>query len=91
VKRAKPTAAQLAEVQKLVKQRPALKGRLDLTAVYTPAKGTWLRSMALDPKQPDLVVALVAATPRPGLWSLIQSASDGTVAGGYTLQALPKP
>lgn len=91
VKRAKPTAAQLAEVQKLVKQRPALKGQLDLTAVYTPAKGTWLRSITLDAKQPDHVVSLVAATPRPGLWSLIQSASDGTVAGGYTLQALPKP
>jgi hypothetical protein len=89
IERTKLTDAQLVEIKKQIKQRPELEKLLDLTSAYRPPQkpGSWLRSVPLTTKRPEPMVVLVAPKPRPGLWSIVQWAADGTVVGGFTLQA----
>ena len=80
---------QRIEIAKLIRLRPDLKEVLDTAVSYQPgAKGPWLRSITLDARKPEPIVALIGPRPRRGKLSFVQWADDGTVVGGYTLQAL---
>jgi photosystem II stability/assembly factor-like uncharacterized protein len=80
---------QQTEVEKIIRRSPALGDALDTSAMYKPTtRGAWLHSLTLDARAPEPIVVLVAARPRLGKWSLVQWAEDGTVVGGFTLQAL---
>ncbi|MDQ3379559.1 MAG: hypothetical protein M3546_04455 [Actinomycetota bacterium] len=83
------TEEQRTELAKLIRLRPDLKEMLDTAVAYQPAaKGPWLRSITLEARKPEPVVALIGPRPRRGKLSLVQWAEDGTVVGGYTLQVL---
>lgn len=85
----KLTAAQKAEVDKLVRLRPALAKTLETRFAYRPPKGsTWLRSLTIDPKTPQPMILLVSEKARRGTCSIVQKAENGAVLGGFTIQAL---
>jgi photosystem II stability/assembly factor-like uncharacterized protein len=89
LKRVRLTQEQRTEIEKIIRLRPALRKQLDASTAYQPAaKGPWLRSLTLDARKPEPIVVLIAPKPRPGKWSLIQWADDGTEVGGFTLQAV---
>lgn len=75
------------ELARMVESSPALKKQLDLKSAYAPRKGVWLESFKLDHKKPEPIVLLVKPKPRAGYGSVIQKSGDGTVVGGFTLQA----
>jgi hypothetical protein len=76
-----------------LQEDPTLTDALDLTAVLPPpARGShpWVPGIHLDPGQPERLLLLLPAPPRPGGGSLLLLDSDGRMVGGHTLHA-PEP
>jgi photosystem II stability/assembly factor-like uncharacterized protein len=74
------------ELAKLMIEKPELKKILDLRA-YAPGDGIWLEKFELTGKEIEPLILLVNPKSRKRLGSVIQTADDGTVVGGFTLQA----
>jgi photosystem II stability/assembly factor-like uncharacterized protein len=75
------------ELTKLMAETPSLKKQLDLKAAYAPRDGALLEDIQLKGKTAEPLVVLVNPTSRKRNGSIIQYAGDGTVVGGFTLQA----
>ena len=77
-----------AALRRQFRNYPKLKDQLDLSKVYlTPRSGPWFE-FEMTKKTPEIVVALIERTVKPGSCAIKQVASDGTVVGGFTLQAI---
>ncbi len=75
------------ELAKLMEATPSLKKQLDTKVAYVPSNGVWLENIQLKGKTAEPMVVLVAPVSRKRHGSIIQWANDGTVVGGFTLQA----
>jgi hypothetical protein len=81
------------ELVALVREEPALAGRLDLATAFTPPAARpgnglelWLRGMDLDPHHPEPVLLLLRPPPPSGRGSLLLLDADGGLLGGHTFQ-----
>jgi hypothetical protein len=80
------------ELVRLVRQEPALAGRLDLGAVYTVGAGrrgpgleVWLQGMELAADRADPFLLLLREPPAAGRGCLLLLDAGGGVLGGHTL------
>ena len=76
------------ELAKLTAGDRRLKRQLDTTRAYRPQAGAWLENIRLKANGVEPIVMLVDPQPRKRYGSIIQRADDGTVVGGFTLQAV---
>lgn len=76
------------ELAKLTAGGRRLKRQLDTTRAYRPQAGAWLENIRLKANGVEPIVMLVDPQPRKRYGSIIQRADDGTVVGGFTLQAV---
>lgn len=81
------TAADKDEVTKLIDESPSLKKGLDTTRAFAPREGVWLADVETQGKGPESIMALINPDRGRQNASIIMWADDGTVVGGFTLQA----
>jgi hypothetical protein len=75
------------ELARLTQAVPGLKRQLDTKKAYRPEPGAWLENIqAKNTAEP--IVVLVDPQSRKRYGSIIQRADDGSVVGGFTLQAV---
>jgi photosystem II stability/assembly factor-like uncharacterized protein len=90
VKQIKLTSSDNDELRKLMFEAPKLKKALDTQHLFAITDGVWLENVTLKGKTPDPIVFLLNAEMRKNrAGSIVQTASDGTVVGGFTFQAIP--
>jgi hypothetical protein len=72
----------------LLARHPALGGQLDRSRLFVPpARGEWLRGLALAAGDAEpLVLLTVRPQPPRGRWCLVQRDENGVVRGGLTLR-----
>jgi photosystem II stability/assembly factor-like uncharacterized protein len=88
VKQIKLTSNHNDELKKLMFEAPHLEKALDTKHLFAITNGVWLENVTLKGKTPEPIVFLLnAETPKKRAGSIIQTASDGTVVGGFTFQA----
>jgi photosystem II stability/assembly factor-like uncharacterized protein len=88
VKQIKPTSNDNDELRKLMFEAPKLKKALDTQHLFAITDGVWLENVTLKGKTPDPIVFLLNAEMRKNrAGSIVQTASDGTIVGGFTFQA----
>ncbi|MFZ0063736.1 MAG: hypothetical protein WAL47_17015 [Pyrinomonadaceae bacterium] len=76
------------ELAKLMLETPQLKKQLDTKTAFAISDGVWLDNVTLKGKTPEPIVILLSSdAPQHRSGSIIQWASDGTVAGGFTFHA----
>jgi len=88
VKQIKLTSSDNDELKKLMFEAPKLQKALDTKHLFAASDGVWLENVTLKGKTPEPIVFLLNAEMRKNrAGSIIQTASDGTVVGGFTFQA----
>ncbi len=88
IKRSKLKGSDADEVRKLMLEAPQLAKKLDTEHLFAIREGVWLENVTLKGKTPEPTVVLMNSEPvksRSG--SIIQTAADGTVVGGFTFHA----
>ena len=88
VKQIKLTSSDKDELKKLTFESPKLEKALDTKHLFATNDGVWLEDVTFKGKTPEPIVFLLnAETQKHRAGSIVQTASDGTVVGGFTFQA----
>ena len=77
-----------ASLAELIAGEEELEDRLEAVSAFRPPrKAALLESLDLDPLEPEILVAILAADADPGSAAIVQRTQDGETAGGFTLRA----
>ena len=88
VKQVKLTNSDKDELKKLIFGAPKLEKALDTKHLFATTTGVWLENVTFKGKTPEPIVFLLnAEPPKNRAGSIVQTASDGTIVGGFTFQA----
>lgn len=86
LKRVKLSSEDKDELTRIIEETPSLKKQLDMKTAYALRDGNWLEDIQLRGRKSEPLVVLINPRSRKRHGSIIQSADNGTVVGGFTFQ-----